>query len=122
MLHPLFSTLIQRPDLVADHVAGYVQLLQEEATQASGEIVSRVIAGFAAALLAIMFLALAGVAVMVGVMQNQFHWVLVAVPGCALVAAVFAALRAKKPFISEKFPEFRAQVDSDIRALRSVAS
>ena len=122
MLHPLFSTLIQRPDLVADHIAGYAQLLQEEATQASGEIVSRVIAGFAAAVLAIMFFGLAGVAIMVGVLQNQFHWVLVAVPGCALVAAAIAAMRAKKPFVSEKFPEFRSQIDSDINALRSVVS
>lgn len=122
MLHPLFSTLIQRPDLVADHIAGYVQLFQEEATQASGEIVSRVIAGFAAAVLAIMFFGLAGVAIMIGVLQNQFHWVLVAIPGCALFAAALAAMRAKKPFVSEKFPEFRSQIDSDISALRSVVS
>lgn len=121
MLHPLFSTLIQRPDLIADHVAGYVQLLQEEASQASGEIVSRVIAWFAAAVLMMMFLVLSGVAVMYGVMQHQFHWVLIAVPGVVLVAALVAVLRAKKPFLSEKFPEFRAQLDSDVRALRSVA-
>ena len=122
MLHPLFSTLIQRPDLVADHVAGYVQLFQEEATQASGEVFSKIIAGFAAALLAIMFFGLAGVAIMIGVLQNQFHWVLVVVPGCALIAAIIAALRARKPFVSEKFPEFRSQIDSDVSALRSVIS
>jgi hypothetical protein len=121
MLHPLFSTLIQRPDLIVDHVAGYAQLLQEEATQASGEVVSRVVAWFAAAVLGMMFLGLSGVAIMVGVLNNQFHWVLIAVPGVALVAAAMAVLRAKKPFMSEKFPEFRAQIDSDIRALRSVA-
>lgn len=122
MLHPLFSTVIQRPDLIADHVAGYAQLLQEEATQASGEVVSRVVAWVAAAVLAIMFLSLSGVAVMLAVMHNQFHWALVAVPGAALVAAAFAVLRAKKPFMSEKFPELRAQFDSDVRALRSVVS
>ncbi len=122
MLHPLFSTVIQRPDLIADHVAGYAQLLQEEATQASGEVVSRVVAWVAAAVLAIMFLSLSGVAVMLGVMYNQFHWALVAVPGAALVAAALAVLRAKKPFMSEKFPELRAQFDSDVRALRSVVS
>lgn len=121
MLHPLFSTLIQRPDLVADHVAGYAELLQEEATQASSEILSRVIAWFAAALLAIMFLGLSGVAIMFGTLQAQFHWVLVAVPGFVLIAAILAVIRAKKPFVSEKFPEFRAQVNSDVRALRSVA-
>ena len=121
MLHPLFSTLIQRPDLVADHVAGYAELLQEEATQASSEILSRVVAWFAAALLAIMFLGLSGVAIMFGTLQAQFHWVLVAVPGFVLIAAILAVIRARKPFVSEKFPEFRAQVNSDVRALRSVA-
>lgn len=121
MLHPLFSTLIQRPDLVVDHVAGYAQLLQEEATLASSEILSRAVAWFAAALLAIVFLGLSGVAIMFGTLQAQFHWVLVVVPGVVLIAAVLAAIRARKPFVSEKFPEFRAQVDNDVRALRSVA-
>lgn len=120
MLHPLFSTLIQRPDLVADHVAGYAQLLQEEATQASSEILSRVIAGLVAAVLGIMFLGLTGVALMFGLLQAQFHWILVVVPGFVLIAAILAAVRAKKPFVSERFPEFRAQIDSDVRALRSV--
>lgn len=121
MLHPLFSTLIQRPDLVADHVAGYAELLQEEASQASSEILFRVVAWFAAALLAIVFLGLSGVAIMFGTLQAQFHWVLVAVPGFVLIAAILAVIRARKPFVSEKFPEFRAQVNSDVRALRSVA-
>lgn len=121
MLHPLFSTLIQRPDLIAEHVAGYAQLFQEEATHASAEVVSKVIAWLAAAVLILMFIGLSGVSVMLGVMQNQFHWVLVAVPGAVLLTAALAVLRARKPFTSEKFPEFRAQIDSDIRALRSVA-
>lgn len=121
MLHPLFSTLIQRPDLIADHVAGYLQLIQEEGSQASGEVVSRVISWFAAAVLIMMFLGLSGVAIMIGVMSNQFHWVLIAVPGVTLAATLLATLRAKKPFKSEKFPEVRAQIDSDIRALHSVA-
>ena len=121
MLHPLFSTLIQRPDLVADHIAGYAQLLHEEATLAGSEILSRAIAWLSAILLVIVFLGLSGVAIMYGVMQAQFHWILVVTPGVFLIAAVLAAIRAKKPFVSEKFPELRAQVDSDVRALRSVA-
>ena len=58
---------------------------------------------------------------MLGVLQNQFHWVLIAVPGAALLAMIVAFIWAKKPIKSEKFPELRAQLDSDIRALRSVA-
>ena len=121
MLHPLFSTLIQRPDLVADHIAGYAQLLQEEAILAGNEIFSRAVAWLVAILLVIVFFGLSGVAIMLGVMQAQFHWILIVVPGVVLIVTVLAAVRAKKPFVSEKFPELRAQVDSDVRALRSVA-
>lgn len=121
MLHPLFSTLIQRPDLVADHIVGYAQLLHEEATLAGSEILSRAVAWLSAVLLVIVFLGLSGVAIMFGVMRAQFHWILVVTPGVFLIAAILAAIRAKKPFVSEKFPELRAQVDNDVRALRSVA-
>jgi uncharacterized membrane protein YbhN (UPF0104 family) len=121
MLHPLFSTLIQRPDLVVDHLSAYAQLFQQEATSAGTSLMSRVIAWVAAAVSALVFLGLAGAAIMLGVLQNQFHWVLVAVPGCALLAMVAAVIWAKKPVKSEKFPELRAQLDSDTRALRSVA-
>lgn len=121
MLHPLFSTLIQRPDLVVDHLSAYAQLFQQEATSAGTALMSRVIAWFVAALAALVFLGLAGAATMLGVLQNQFHWVLVAVPGCALLAMVMAVIWAKKPVKSETFPELKAQLDSDTRALRSVA-
>lgn len=121
MLHPLFSTLIQRPDLVVDHLSAYAQLFQQEAASAGTALLSRVIAWVAVALSALVFLGLAGAATMLGVLQNQFHWVLIAVPGTAFLVTVLAVLWAQKPIKSDKFPELRAQLDSDTRALRSVA-
>lgn len=121
MLHPIFSTLIQRPDLMVDHLSAYAQLFQQEASSAGTALMGRVIAWVAAALSALVFLGLAGAATMLGVLQNQFHWVLVAVPGCALLAMLAAVVWAKRPIQSEKFPELKAQLDSDTRALRSVA-
>ena len=121
MLHPLFSTLITRPDLVTDHVAGYAQLFQGEATSAGGEVVQRIAAWLATVMLGVLFIGLSGVAVMLGFMQREFHWVLVIVPTVALIATGVAALKARKPLVSERFPELRAQLDSDVRALRSVA-
>jgi len=32
MLHPLFSTIVQRPDLIVDHLSAYSELLQKEAS------------------------------------------------------------------------------------------
>lgn len=121
MLHPLFSTLVQRPDLVMDHMAAYAALLQEEASAAGSEILARAVAWILVAIAVGSFFLLAGTALMLGVLQNQFHWVLVATPGAALLLGAVAFVQAKKPLKSERFPEFRAQLDGDARALRAVA-
>lgn len=121
MLHPLFSTLIQRPDLVVDHVAAYAALFGQEASCAGTEIISKVVAWVVALLCMVIFLGLAGTAVMLGMLQNQFHWVLVIVPGVALLLGVVALVWAKKPLKRDHFPEFKAQIDSDARALRMAA-
>ena len=73
-----------------------------------------------AVLTGVVFLGLAGVAVMLGLMQNQFHWVLVVVPGVALLLVIVAIVRAIKPWQTDRFAELKAQLDSDIRALRMV--
>lgn len=121
MLHPLFSTIVQRPDLVADHVAAYAALFHEEASAAGSELLGRVVAWVFVGLAALVFLGLAGTALMLGVLHNQFHWVLVAVPGFALLLGIMALLRARKPFRRERFPELKAQIDSDVHALRVAA-
>jgi peptidoglycan/LPS O-acetylase OafA/YrhL len=121
MLHPLFSTIVQRPDLVVDHLSAYAALFHDEASNAGAELIARAVAWLVAVLSAVVFLGLAGTAVMLGVLQNQFHWVLVGVPGVALVILVVATVRARKPFVNERFPELKAQIDSDARALRMAA-
>ncbi|MDQ3057974.1 MAG: hypothetical protein M3R45_00425 [Pseudomonadota bacterium] len=121
MLHPLFSTIVQRPDLVMDHLSAYGALFHKEASNAGSELLARALAGLVAVLAGVVFLGLAGTAVMLGVLQNQFHWVLVVVPGVALVLLVIAAMVAMKPLNSERFPELKAQIDSDAQALRTVA-
>jgi peptidoglycan/LPS O-acetylase OafA/YrhL len=121
MIHPLFSTIVQRPDLVVDHLSAYAALFQEEASTAGSDLVARAVAWVVAVVAAAIFLGLAGTAVMLGMLQNQFHWALVVVPGIALAIVVIAVLRARKPAASERFPELKAQIDSDARALRMAA-
>lgn len=120
MLHPLFSTLIHRPDLVVDHLSAYAALFRQEASSAGAELLSRTVAWLLTALAAVVFLGLAGTALMFGVMHNQFHWILVAVPGCALLLTLIAYMAARKPLSGERFPELSAQIDNDTRALREV--
>ncbi len=121
MLHPLFSTLIQRPDLALDHISAYGALFHEEASKAGSEIMKRIVAWVVAVLTALLFLGLTGTAVMFGFMHNQFHWVLIAVPAVALVLLMAALWVATRSLQSERFPALQAQLHSDAVALRSVA-
>ena len=121
MLHPLFSTLVQRPDLVMDHASAYVELLHEEASVAGTELLGKAMAWALAVLTGMTFLGLGGAALMLGVLHNQFHWVLVAVPGVALLLAIAAVVRASKPLSKQRFAELKAQIRDDARVLRAAA-
>ena len=104
-----------------DHLSAYGSLFHREAARAGSDLVTRAVAGIVAILALAIFLALAGTALMIGFLHNQFHWVLVAVPGVALILAVIASVIATKPLKSERFPELKAQIDSDAQALRTVS-
>jgi uncharacterized membrane protein YqjE len=120
MLHPVFTTLIQRPDLVAGHVTAYAALIAEEAGAAGHEVVMKVMAYAITLVAGLLFIGLTGIALMLGAVQGEFHWALVAVPGVALLAAVLSFAWAKKPLKSDRFPQVREQMESDARALRMV--
>ena len=121
MLHPIFSILIQRPELVIEHLSGYSALLQTEATQAAGMLVKRYVAAALAAVCGVVFVLFAGVALMLGALYNQLHWMLLAVPGTALFAMLIAIIKAKAPSAKPQFTELKAQIQNDIQALKAVA-
>ncbi len=118
MLHPVFSVLIKRPDLVAEHLAGYAQLLRDEAQDAGTQFAGRALAWAVVLVAGAVFLMLAGVAVMMGVMFERFNWVLVLVPGAVLGLALVAAAAARKPMPDNSFAGLRTQLDADVQALR----
>lgn len=122
MVHPIFSVLISRPELVVDHVAGYAALVQEEASTVGVQVAKRVIAWGVAVMGLVVFLVLAGVAVMLGAMHGEFHWVLVVAPGSALLLSVAAWSVARQRLPSKAFTELKAQIDADAQALRAVGA
>jgi hypothetical protein len=122
MLHPIFSVLINRPELVMDHVAGYAALVQEEASSVSGEVLKRAIAWAAVVVGALVFLILAGVAAMLGVMQGQFNWILIVAPGIPLALAVVAWTIARRRLPAKAFTELKAQLDADAQTLRTLGA
>jgi protein-S-isoprenylcysteine O-methyltransferase Ste14 len=122
MIHPIFSVLVKRPELVMDHVAGYAALVQEEASTVGMEVAKRAIAWGVAVLGLVVFLVLAGVSVMLAAMLDEFHWVLVVVPGAALLLSVGAWTVARQRLPAKAFTELKAQLDADAQALRAVGA
>ena len=121
MLHPLFSTAVHRPDLVVDHVTAYAALLQTEALSAGTAWMSRLLAWLLVAMGTLLSLVLAGVALMLGLLLDQFHWVLLAVPCACVGLTLLAYSRANQAVLSATFTNLKAQFDSDVRSLRSVS-
>lgn len=117
MLHPLYSTVLGHPELIADHLANYAALLREEAGEASRGLIARLVAGVLAATCTLLALGLIGVAVMLGVLHGSFQWVLVIVPAIAIAVAVVSGYFATRPAAFHRFDDLRAQIDADIRAL-----
>ncbi|MET3440714.1 hypothetical protein ABIC94_001468 [Variovorax paradoxus] len=122
MLHPIFSTVLGHPELIAEHAANYAALVRQEASEAGRGLVARIVAGVLAAASAMLALGLIGVAVLMGVLHGSFHWVLVAVPGVALVIAAICAWMASRPFPGYAFDDLRAQVDADLQALHEAGA
>jgi hypothetical protein len=121
MLHPFISTLIRRPNLLVDHLAAYADLVREEASEAGVDLLQRLVAWVLVLMGAVVFLILAGVALMLGAATGQVHWALFAVPAVALALTLVAFVKARKPVVRSHFAEVRAQVDRDAQALRSAA-
>jgi hypothetical protein len=121
MVHPIFSVLITRPELVMDHVAGYAALVQEEASTVGVQVARRAAAWAVAGVGLLVFLVLAGVACMIGA-TSEFHWALVAVPAVPLVAAAIAYFIARQPLPTTAFTELRAQLDADTQMLRTMGA
>ena len=121
MLHPFISTLIRKPNLLIDHLAAYAALIGEEVSEAGSDMVGRAVAWILVGVFATLFVIFAGVALMLGLLMAQFHWVLVAVPGALLLATCVALVKARKPSVASHFSEIKAQMDRDAQALRAAS-
>ena len=117
-VHPIFSVLIRRPELVVDHLSGYAALAKQEASSLGLDVARCVLAWAIAVVSFIVFLMLAGVAAMLGVMHDEFHWILIVAPGVALALGAVATSMALKSTPSKIFVELRGQVEADAQALR----
>ncbi len=127
MLIPLFNLVTHRPDLVVDHLAGYLKLAQDELSSAKQRLIRRAIAGAVALVFAVAFVVLAGMALMLaGVASTQTQPtfasipILVVVPSAALLAAIIAAVVAMRSGNEGSTVSFADHVQRDIQAFRHV--
>lgn len=120
-MHPLCLTIIRRPDLVVDHLGAYAALLQQEASNASQTLIKRIFIWLIAVLSLVICVVLSGTALMLGVLQNQFHWILVAVPGTVALCALVAFACTKQSALADHFSNIKSQLLSDASALRAAA-
>lgn len=121
IVHPIFSVLVSRPELVMEHVAGYAALVKEEAGSAGAQVTRRAAAWAACGLGALLFVLFAGIALMLGAVAG-FHWALLVVPLVPLVLAAVAFAMARKQAPALAFAELRAQLDADAQVLRTLGS
>lgn len=120
MIHPIFKTVLRRPDLIAGHLGNYAELLKGEA-KAFGMSVGVRAAGAAMAFVALLLaLGLTGVAVMLGVLNGSFHWILALVPGVAWLLALGGGLLALKLPTPAPVDDVKDELARDLKALRLV--
>ncbi|HEX2548026.1 MAG TPA: hypothetical protein VHL79_24290 [Ramlibacter sp.] len=122
MVHPIFSVLITKPELVMEHVAGYASLMREEASSVGVEVAKRAVAWAVTLFSLLVFLILAGVAAMLAAIQDQFHWSLLVVPAIPLALAVAGFMAARKRLPEKAFSELKAQLDADAQTLRAIGA
>lgn len=126
MIHPLFRLIVSDPQLLAEHVEAYSELVAEEVGAVTAQWKKR--AMLQAVSLACMFLTvvLAGVGVMlwavVPVENMNSPWALVAAPCIPLVLALWSHLAARAPAAEHGFKAIREQLAADAAMLRSVTA
>ena len=60
MVHPIFTVLIAKPELVMEHVAGYASLMRDEASSVGRSVAMRAVAWGVTLFSLLVFLILAG--------------------------------------------------------------
>lgn len=91
MLFTLFKAILLQPQLMAQHAQNYAELVSSEAHANARHWFVTLLAWISCIVCVGLFLAFVGFAVMIGCLQERFHWVLVVIPVVPLVFALIAA-------------------------------
>lgn len=121
MLHPVISAALRHPALVGRHLLNYLALARVEMAQAGRSVVTRAIGGAIALFGALFALGWGGVAVMLGVLHGRFEWVLLIVPGVALLLTLVGVALALRPPQLPLFAGLKSQAAEDMQVLHALS-
>lgn len=125
-MHPLFTLLAVKPQLLIDHAQAYTALFSEEFSLARAQWRRAIILQSVAVSLLGVTIALAGVALMLWAVMPvaQIHtpWLLIATPLGPLVAATACQLAARKLVQNAAFANLNQQLCADMALLRALTT
>jgi len=123
MAHPLFRLLTTRPQLLAEHVSAYTDLLAEELTSTAGLLKRRMALQLVALAAAAVGAVLAGVAVLLwGALPAESiraPWLLILTPLLPWAIALWASALSGAVASGDLLVTFRRQLADDAAMLRS---
>lgn len=126
MIHPLFRMLVSEPNLLADHVEAYSQLVAEEVGAVTAQWKKRAALHALSAFAALLALVLTGVSLLlwaaIPVDEMNAPWGLIAVPALFLALAVGANFAARARMAEHGFKTIREQLAADAAMLRGVTA
>ena len=117
MIYAFLKALLLKPQLLINHLRNYVELVGSEAQIAARHWVIKVVALVTFGICMLLFLIMAGVAVIVGVMQGQYHWILILVPAIPLALACIALIVGLQKPASAPVASIKQQFVADMQAL-----
>ena len=125
MIHPLFRLIASEPQMLADHVEAYSDLVSEEVAAAAGKWKRQALSYALIGVLALVTLVLAGVSLMLWAVTppDSIHapWALIIVPLVPALGAVGCWFSGRSGSKSNGFAAIKAQLAADAAMLRSVS-
>ena len=122
MLHPVFRLAAAQPQLLAEHAAGYAELLAEEITLSGHHLKQRLALQMVGLVCLGIALVLGGVALMLWAalpeQSLRLPWLLIATPLAPALLGVLALWRAGSLAPPPAFIALRAQLAADAELLR----
>lgn len=126
MIHPLFRLIASRPQMLADHVEAYSDLVAQEVDTLAAGWKQRALLGAVAGVSGGVALILGGVALMLWatlpVESMRAPWALAAVPGVPLLIAIGCWIGLQRTVTTQGFKTVREQFAADVAMLREVSS